>query len=67
MSFKVKAPKVAAPPATPLQSQSIVPQSLPTSERRRRLATGGRQSTFLAAIGQAALAGPRPSLTGAGG
>jgi hypothetical protein len=65
MSFKVKQPKVTAPPEPP--AQNVAPQSLPTSERKRRLSTGGRQSTFLGGLGQAALAGPRASLTGVGG
>lgn len=65
MSFKVKQPKVAAAPEAP--AQPVAPVTQPTDERKRRLATGGRQSTFLASIARAALPQPRGSLTGYGG
>ncbi|PZQ63362.1 MAG: hypothetical protein DI570_09220 [Phenylobacterium zucineum] len=65
MSFKVKQPKVAAAPETP--AQDVAPQTLPTSDRKRRLSTGGRQSTFLGSLGAAALARGGATLTGAGG
>lgn len=65
MSFKTKAPKVADPPPAP--AQSVAPVTMPTTERARRLSTGGRQSTWLGAVGRAALPQARGTLTGVGG
>lgn len=65
MSFKVKSPKVSDPPAAP--AQPVAPTTLPTTERARRLATGGRQSTFLGSLGRAALPRAGGTLMGAWG
>jgi hypothetical protein len=62
MSFHTKAPKVDPPP--PVPAPVINPTATPQTGRLRRLATGGRQSTFLGSIAQSSLTGPKPMLTG---
>lgn len=42
-------------------------QNQPKSGRQVRLATGGTRSTFLGSMGQSALPGPGPTLTGVSG
>jgi hypothetical protein len=63
MSFKVKSPKVTAAPTLPTQPITA-PVTDPQTSRARRLATGGRQSTFLGGLIRSALAAPGNSLTG---
>ncbi|ODT88116.1 hypothetical protein [Phenylobacterium sp. SCN 70-31] len=65
MSFKVKSPKVEAPPTPPVQS--VAPVTQPTTDRSRRLSSGGRQSSFLGGLARAALPQARGSLTGSWG
>lgn len=62
MSFHVKAPKNAPSPALP--APEVAPVSNPQTSRSRRLASGGRQSTFLGGLISQALPAPGNSLTG---
>lgn len=65
MSFKVGKPKVEPVPAVP--AQAVAPVVTPQTGRQRRLATGGRQSTFLGGLGSSMLPAPGNTLTGVGG
>lgn len=65
MSFRVKGPKVQ--PTPPVPAQEVAPISSPVSGRAKRLATGGRQSTFLGGLASASLPAPRNTLTGSWG
>lgn len=68
MGFKVKAPKVAAAP--PVPAPEVAPVVTPQSGRAKRLSSGGRQSTFLGALGATSTPLPSPSrstLTGGWG
>lgn len=69
MSFKRPKVTVQAPAAPEIVAPVLPPQGgvAPVTARRKRLATGGVQGTFLGSLGQAALGAPAPSLTGTGG
>lgn len=62
MSFARSTSPQASQPLIP--TQELVP---PASERKTRLATGGRASTFLGSIGRSAAPPAGPTLTGTNG
>ena len=64
MSF-LRRPKVTEPPR-PIDPADTANRA--DQVRQKRLRTGGRASTFLSqAVAEAAVAGPRPTLTGTAG
>lgn len=68
MSFLTKktAAKAVPDPVPAVPAQQVAPVVTPQTGRQKRLATGGRQSTFLSGLFTPQLPTPTASLTGVG-